>query len=72
MDRWKARLVAQGFLQSFGVDFFDTYAPVARMTSFRNIYALSVNLNLFIESMDVDVAFLNATLKEDIYIDPPA
>ena len=71
VERWKARLVAQGFLQTFGVDFFDTYAPVARMTSFRIIYALSVYLNLFIESMDVDVAFLNATLKEDIYIEPP-
>ena len=62
MERWKARLVAQGFLQSFG-DFFDTYAPVARMTSFRVIYALSVYLHLFIESMDVDVEFLNADLK---------
>ena len=42
------------------------------MTSFRIIYALSVYLNLFIESMDVDVAFLIATLKEYVYIDPPA
>ena len=72
VERWKARLVAQGFLQSFGIDFFDTYAPVARMTSFRVIYALSVYLHLFIESMDVDVAFLNADLKEDVYIEPPS
>ena len=48
------------------------YAPVARMTSFRVIYALSVYLHLFIESMDVDVAFRNAELKEDVYIEPPA
>ena len=72
VERWKARLVAQGFLQTFRVNFFDTYAQVARMTSFRIIYALSVYLNLFIESMDVGVAFLNATLTEDVYIDPPA
>ena len=64
--------MAQGFLQTFGVEFFDTYAPVARMTSFRIIHALSVYLNLFTESIDVDVVFLNATLKEDVYIDPPA
>ena len=68
--------MAQGVLQSFGVDFFDTYAPVARMTSLRIIYVLSVYLKLFIESMDVDVdvdvAFLNATLKEGVYIGPPA
>ena len=70
VERWKVRLVAQGFLQTFGVDFFDTYAPVARMTSFRIIYAQSVYLNLFIEIMDA--VFLNATLKEDVYIDPPA
>ena len=42
VERWKARLVAQGFLQTFGVDFFDAYAPVARMTSFRIIYNLSI------------------------------
>ena len=72
MGRWKARLVAQGFLQTFGIDHFDTYTPVARMTSFRVIYALSVYLHLFIESIDVDVAFLNAALKEDVYTEPPA
>ena len=42
------------------------------MTSLPIIYALSVYLNLFIESMDVDVTILNATIKEDVYIDPPA
>ena len=64
VERWKAKLVA----------FFDTYAPVARMTSCRVIYALHVYLHLFTESMDVDVdvAFLNAELKEDVYIEPPA
>ena len=72
VERWKARLVAQGFLQTFGVDFFDTYAPVTQMTSFCIIYVLSVYLNLLIESMDVDVTFLNATMDEDICIEPPA
>ena len=57
---WKARLVAQGFLQTFWVNFFGTYASVAAMTS------LTVFLYLFIESMDVVAAFLNATLNEDI------
>ena len=62
----------EGFLQTFLIDFFDTYAPVARMTSFRVFCAMSAYLKLFIESTDVDVAFLNATLKKDVYIDPPA
>ena len=64
--------MAYGFLQTFGVDFFDIYAPVARMPSFRIIYALSVYLNLVIERMDVDVVFLHATLTENVYIDTPA
>ena len=58
--------------QAFDVGFFDPNAPVTRMTLFRIICALSIYLNLFIESMEVDVAFLDATLKENVYIDPPA
>ena len=46
-------LVTQGFFRTFGVDFFETYAPVALMTSFRVTYALSVYLNLLIESVRV-------------------
>ena len=42
------------------------------MTSFGAIYDMPVYLNLFIESMGVDLAFLNASLKEDVSIDPPA
>ena len=42
VERWKARLVAQEFLQSFGIDIFNAYAPVARMISFRVIYTSSV------------------------------
>ena len=56
----------QGFLQSFGIDFFDTYAPVAHMTSFCLINAMAVYLNLFMNSMDMDIAFLNAELKAAI------
>ena len=47
------------FLQTFRVEFFDTFAPVARMISFRIIFALSAYLYLFIKSMGVDVALLN-------------
>ena len=56
----------------FGVDLFDIYAPVARITSISFIFALYVYLNLFMQSMDVDVAFLNAACKEDVYFGPPA
>ena len=62
----------QGFLKTFGVDVFDTYAPVSQMTLFHVIYTLSICLSIFIEIMDMNVVFLNATLNECDYIDPRA
>ena len=58
--RYKARLVAQGFFQVFGVDYTDTYSPVAKFVSIRIFLAISVQLGLIIHTMDVDTAFLNA------------
>ena len=71
IDRYEARLVAQGFLQTFGLDFFDTCAPVAHLIFFRVIYALYVLLQFIVDSMDVDVAFLNASLQDDVYNKTP-
>jgi Reverse transcriptase (RNA-dependent DNA polymerase) len=62
--RYKARLVAQGFLQVFGVDYTDTYSPVAKFV----FHAISVQLGLTIHTMDVDTAFLNADIDEDIWV----
>ena len=70
VEHWKVRLWVERLLQTFGVDFFDTNKPVARIPSFRIIYPLSVYPNLFIENTDMDATFLNAMLNEDIYIDP--
>ena len=64
--RYKARLVVQGLFQIFGVDYTDTYSPVANFVSIRIILALCVQLGLIIHTMDVDTAFLNAELDEDI------
>ena len=60
--RYKARLVAQGFFQVFGVDYTDTYSPVAKFVSIRIFLAISVQLGLIIHTMDVDTAFLMRTL----------
>ena len=68
---YKVRLVACGYAQIFGVDFDETYSPVARMTSLRILFAISAQLGLRIHQMDVDTAFLNAPVTEDIYIRPP-
>jgi len=63
--RYKARLVAQGFTQVEGVDYKETYAPVANRTTLRLVMSLAAQMDLELEHMDVCTAFLNATLPED-------
>jgi hypothetical protein len=67
----KSRLVLQGFSQCEGVDYDETFAPVANVTTFRLMLALSKVLNLEIHQLDVDSAFLYADLDEDVYAKPP-
>ena len=69
--KYKARLVAQGFFQVFGIDYTDTYSSVAKFVSIRILLAISVQLGLIIHTMDVNTAFLNATLEEDIWVQIP-
>jgi hypothetical protein len=69
--RYKARYVAKGFKQVHGVDYFDTYSPVTRMTSIRTFLAIACLENWDLESMDVDTAFLNADVDEEVYVTQP-
>ena len=71
IDRYKARLVAQGFSQKEGVDFNETFAPVAKFCSIRALLALAAHQDLEIHQMDVNTAFLNGDLDEDIYMRQP-
>ena len=71
VERFRARLVAKGFMQIFGLDYFGTYAPVARLATLRLVYALAVLLKLELASLDVEAAFMNAELKEELYIRAP-
>ena len=68
---YKARLVARGYTQLYGVDFFDTFSPVMKLKSFRNVLALATILDYEIKHLDVPTAFLNAELKEDIFMEQP-
>jgi hypothetical protein len=63
--------VIQGFSQREGIDYDETFAPVAKVTTFRLMLALSKVLNLEIHQLDVDSAFLYADLEEDVYMKPP-
>ena len=64
----KACLVAQGYSQMGGVDYDETFAPVARMESIRILLALTCHLTFKFYQMDVKIAFLNGFLKEDVYV----
>jgi hypothetical protein len=69
--KWKGRLVAKGYKQQYGIDFHDTFAPVLKYKSLRIILVLSLHFNTHLEQLDVKTAFLNASVKEDIYISVP-
>lgn len=69
--RYKARLVVKGFLQRPGIDFEDTFAPVAKLSTVRVILAVAVNQAFHLHTMDVKTAFLHGVLKEDLYMEVP-
>ena len=71
IERYKARLVARGFMQQHGVDFAETFAPVAKFTSIRVLLAIAAAEDLELHQLDVDTAFLNGDLKEEIYMKQP-
>nr|KAJ0194254.1 hypothetical protein LSAT_V11C800406360 [Lactuca sativa] len=71
ISAYKARLVAKGYWQREGIDYFDTYALVARISSIRTLIAISALKGLYIHQMDVKTAFLNGYLKEEIYLEQP-
>ncbi|KRX56900.1 Retrovirus-related Pol polyprotein from transposon TNT 1-94 [Trichinella sp. T9] len=67
----KARLVAKGFLQRPNIDFHETYAPVARLSSIRTILAISANYGLIAHQLDFVSAYLNGEIEEEIYMEIP-
>jgi hypothetical protein len=71
IDKYKARLVAKGYTQKEGEDFFDTYSPVARLTTIRVLLSLAASHGLLVHQMDVKTTFLNRELEEEIYMTQP-
>ncbi|RVW26375.1 Retrovirus-related Pol polyprotein from transposon TNT 1-94 [Vitis vinifera] len=72
VDRYKAQLVAKGFTQSYGIDYQETFAPVAKLNTVHVLLSLAANLDWSLHQLDVKNAFLNGDLEEEVYMDIPA
>lgn len=71
LDRFKARLVPKGFNQTAGVDYDETFSPVAKLNSIRILISLAATMEWELHQLDVKNAFLHRDLQEEIYMMQP-
>ena len=69
METYKARLVAKGYNQKVGIDYEETFSPVAMLKSIRILLSIAAHYDYEIWQMDVKTAFLNGHIREEIFMD---
>ena len=70
-NRLKSRWVVLGCKQKYGINYSDTHSPVSKLVTVRILLTIAASLKLEVHQMDVETAFLNATLEEEVYVAPP-
>jgi len=68
IKRYKAKLVAQGYTQTYGIDYEETFTPIAKINSIKVLLSLAVNLDWELYQMDIKNAFLNGNLEEEVFM----
>ena len=71
MEKYKARLVAWGFMQAEGIDYTETYSPTVKFESIRLMLAVAASEGMHMEQLDVATTFLYANLEEEVYLEIP-
>jgi len=71
IDRYKGRLVAKGYTQTYDIVYFGTFSPVARMNSIKILFSIAVNLSWPLFKLDVKNTFLYGDLQEEVYMEQP-